>query len=112
AGIEDPLNIDADALETLMGLALSQGAFAADEARGAFTIAGGAARIANLIIEGGGGRLAGSLNLALARLGLDGNFVLTPRSYRDPDGLIEPETARTRARLGGTQRATAATAHP
>ena len=102
AGIEDPLNIDADALETLMGLALSQGVFAADEARGAFTIAGGAARIANLIIEGDGGRLAGSLNLALARLGLDGNFVLTPRNYRDPDGLIEPETARIVVRIGGT----------
>ncbi|ODT79306.1 MAG: hypothetical protein ABS76_20870 [Pelagibacterium sp. SCN 64-44] len=102
AGIEDPLNIEADALETLIGLSLGQGSFAAREARGAFTIAGGTARLANLIIEGNGGRLAGSLNLALARLGLDGGFVLTPRDYVDPNGLIEPDSARIILRLGGT----------
>ena len=102
AGLDDPLNMDADALETLIGLALSQGAFHADEARGAFTIAGGAARFANLIIEGMGGRLAGSLNLALSRLGLDGSFVMTPHNYVDPGGLIETDTARIIARIGGT----------
>ena len=102
SGIDDPLNMDADALETLIGLGLSQGSFAADEARGAFTIAGGAARIANLIVEGEGGRLAGSLNVVLARLGLEGAFVLTPRNYVDATGLIESETARIIARIGGT----------
>ncbi len=101
AGLDDPLNTDADALETLIGLALSQGKFTADEARGAFTIAGGAARFANLIIEGEGARLAGSLNVVLNRLALDGGFVLTPRNYVDPGGLIEPETARIIARISG-----------
>ena len=102
AGIDDPLNTAEDALETLVALGLAQGRFTADEARGAFTIAGGAARIANLIIEGDGGRLAGSLNVVLSRLGLDGVFVLTPRNYADPNGLVETETARILARIGGT----------
>ncbi|WIY51716.1 AsmA-like C-terminal region-containing protein [Devosia sp. YIM 151766] len=102
AGIEDPLNEEADALETLIGLALAQGFFTADGAQGAFSIAGGTARLANLIVDGAGGRLAGSLNLSLNRLGLDGSFVLTPRNYVDPNGLIEPDTARIVARIGGT----------
>lgn len=102
AGFEDVLNTEADALETLIGLALSQGDFTADEARGAFTIAGGTVRLANLIIEGVGGRLAGSLNLVLNTLGLDGTFVLTPLDYVDPGGLVEADTARIIARIAGT----------
>ena len=102
AGFEDVLETEADALETLIGLALSQGDFEAEEARGAFTIAGGTVRVANLIIEGVGGRLAGSLNLVLDTLGLDGNYVLTPRDYVDPDGLVEADTARIIARVTGT----------
>lgn len=109
AGIEDALDTEADALETLMGLAISQGPFVADEARGAFTIAGGTARIANLIIEGAGGRLAGSLNIALARLGLDGGFVLTPLGFEDDAGLIQPDSARILARIAGTLFAPAVT---
>ncbi|MFC3703263.1 AsmA family protein [Devosia honganensis] len=102
AGFGDVLDTEAEALETLIALALGRGEFAAPEARGAFTIAGGMARLANLIVEGEGGRLAGSLNLALDRLGLDGGFVLTPRGYADPDGLVEPDTARILTRIGGT----------
>ncbi len=102
AGLDDPLNTDDDALETLIALGLSQGSFTADEARGAFTIAAGTMRIANLIIDGDGGRLSGGVNLALNRLGLDGGFVLSPRNYVDAGGLIETETARIVARIGGT----------
>ncbi|ODT68735.1 MAG: hypothetical protein ABS75_19420 [Pelagibacterium sp. SCN 63-23] len=102
AGFEDVLNTEADALETLIGLALARGDFTAEEARGAFTIAGGTARLANLIVEGAGGRLAGSLNLVLDRLGLDGTFVLTPRDYVDPTGLVETDSARILARISGT----------
>ncbi|MCP8883622.1 AsmA family protein [Devosia sp. XJ19-1] len=102
ASIEDVLNTDADALETLIGLALSQGEFLASEAQGAFTIAGGTVRLANFIVEGVGGRLAGNLNVMLERLGLDGTFVLTPRDYVDPSGLVETDSARILTRLGGT----------
>ena len=102
AGFEDVLDTEADALETLIGLALSQGDFEAEEARGAFTIAGGTVRVANLIIEGIGGRLAGSLNLVLDTLGLEGNYVLTPRDFVDSNGLVETDTARIIARVTGT----------
>jgi hypothetical protein len=102
AGIDDVLNTEADALETLMGLALSQGAFAADEAQGAFSIAGGTVRLGNFIVEGIGGRLAGSLNVALESLGLDGRFVMTPLDFVDETGLVEADTARIIARVGGT----------
>jgi len=102
AGLDDVLDMEADTLETLIGLALGQGAFEAEEARGAFTIAGGTARLANLIVEGRGGRLAGSLDLALARLGLNGSFVMTPLGFADAGGLIEPDTARIVARIAGT----------
>ncbi|MHA6297671.1 AsmA family protein [Devosia sp. CAU 1758] len=102
ATIEDVLNTEADTLETLIGLGLSQGEFVADEARGAFTIAGGTVRLANFIVEGVGGRLAGSLNLMLERLGLNGSFVMTPRDFVDPNGLVETDSARIVVRVGGT----------
>jgi len=102
AAIDDVLNTEADALETLIGLALSQGPFTADEARCAFTIAGGTVRLANFFVEGVGGRLAGSLNLMLNSLGLTGGFVLTPRDFVDETGLVQADTARIIARIGGT----------
>jgi hypothetical protein len=102
AAIEDPLNTEAEALEVLVGLGLAQSDFAAEVAQGAFSIAGGTARLANLIVEGNGGQLAGSLNVALARLGLDGSFVLTPRDFTDSSGLVQPDTARILARIAGT----------
>ncbi|QQR40199.1 AsmA family protein [Devosia rhizoryzae] len=102
AAIDDALNTDAATLETMIGLGLSGSDFTADLAQGAFTIAGGTARLANLIIEGQGGRLAGSLNLVLARLGLDGSFVLTPRDDLDPAGLVQADTARIVTTIGGT----------
>ncbi|KKB09984.1 AsmA family protein [Devosia chinhatensis] len=102
AGIDDALTLEPDALETLIGIGLSSAGFAAEDARGAFTVAGGVLRIANVIIDGDGGRLAGSVGLALSSLGLDGSFVLTPRNFSDPSGLVEPETARIIARIAGT----------
>jgi uncharacterized protein involved in outer membrane biogenesis len=102
SGFEDVLNTEADALETLVSLALMQGAFTADEALGAFTIAGGTARLNNFFVEGDGARLSGNLNLILETLGLDGNFVMTPRDFVDPNGLVQNDTARILARVTGT----------
>ncbi|UYO00756.1 MAG: AsmA family protein [Devosia sp.] len=102
AGFGDLLDMDDTTLETLIGLALSQGAFEAEQAQGTFTIAQGIMRMANFIVEGDGGRLSGNLNLSLPTLGLDGSFVLTPFGFTDPTGLVEPDGARIIARLAGT----------
>lgn len=102
SGLDDMLNTEADALEVLLAQNLGQGAFEAESATGAFTIAGGTLRLANVLVEGSGARLAGGINLALASLGLNGSFVMTPFGYDDPSGLIEPDAARIIARLSGT----------
>lgn len=102
AALTDVLETDADALSTLIALALGQGEFTAPAASGAFSIAGGTARLTNFIVEGNGGRLAGDLNLALPTLGLDGSFVLTPLGFDDPNGLVLKDTARIVTRLAGT----------
>lgn len=102
AGFEDVLGMDADALEVLLAQSLAQGAFTAESATGAFSIAGGTLRLANVLVEGAGARLAGGLNLALSTLGLNGAFVMTPAGYDDPSGLVEPDAARIIARLSGT----------
>lgn len=102
AGLDDVLNIDAEALDILIDQSLGQGAFTAPKANAAFAIAGGTLRLANLIIEGSGARLAGGVDFALPTLGLNGSFVLTPSNYIDPSGLIENDAARIVARVSGT----------
>lgn len=102
SALDDVLNMDTDVLTILIDQALTQGDFAAPTATGAFRIAGGTLRLSNLLVDGGGARLAGGVNLAFPTLGLDGLFVLTPRGFADPSGLIEGENARVLARLTGT----------
>lgn len=101
SGLDDALNMDPDALASVIGVALQQGAFTADQATGAFTMAGGVARLANFIVEGQGGRLAGNINVQLATLGLEGGFALTPLGLDDANGLISNDTARISTKLSG-----------
>lgn len=102
AGLEDVLTMEPDAMGAIMALALGQGPFTAPTATGAFSIAGGVVRLANFIVDGTGARLAGDLNVALARLGLGGSFVMTPRDFTDDSGLVGPDTSRVITRLAGT----------
>lgn len=102
AGLEDVLDMDADTLSSIIGVSLGQGAFTAPETTGTFTIAGGVGRLSNLIIEGDGARLAGSVNLTAPTLGLDGSFALTPRGLTDETGLVSEDTARLINRITGT----------
>lgn len=102
ARLEGVLDMAGEDLGTVMGLALQQGDFTAPSATGAFTIAGGVARIANLIIEGEGGQLSGGFNLALSTLGLNGSLVLAPRDFTDPNGLVSSDISRIVLHLGGT----------
>lgn len=105
AGLDDVLAMEPDALSTIIGLALGQGEFAAPAATGAFTMAGGIARLANFIVEGQGARIAGDLNTTLRTLGLDGSFVLTPRGFTDAAGLVGEDTSRIITRVAGTAQA-------
>lgn len=109
AGLDDVLNTPPDDLRVLMMTALGQGSFTAPTATGAFTIAGGVLRLANLIVEGEGAGLAGSLNLTLASLGLNGSFVMTPLGVEDETGLVGPDTSRVITRIAGTLLAPAVT---
>ena len=102
AGLGDVLNMEGDALRTIIAQSLEQGSFTAPTAAGAFTIAGGVLRLNNVIIDGAVARLAGDLTLGLADLGLGGDFALTPTTLADPDGLIGTDTARIFNRIGGT----------
>lgn len=101
-GLDDALNTDASTLEALIGVALGKGDFTAEQAQGAFSVAGGVARLNNLIVEGPVARLTGSLSLALDNLGLAGSFVMTPRETGDANALVQPDTARIITRLAGT----------
>ena len=102
AKLDDVLNMDADTLDTLLSLALGQGAFTVPSASGAFTIAGGVVRLASVILESPGARLVGDINLTLAPLALNGGFAMTPVGLEDPNGLVGSDTARIQTRLGGT----------
>ncbi|MBU1306997.1 MAG: AsmA family protein [Alphaproteobacteria bacterium] len=102
AGLEDVLNTDADTLRTVIAVALGQGPFTAPSAAGAFTIAGGVARLNNLIVDGPGARLAGDVSLDLPTLGLNGAFALTPLGFADAKGLVGPDISRIATQIGGT----------
>ncbi|WEJ34725.1 AsmA-like C-terminal region-containing protein [Devosia sp. SD17-2] len=101
SGLENVLQTEAEVLEILIAQALERSSFVAESAQGAFTIAGGIVRLANLMMAGEGARLDGGLNLALATLGLNGSFVMTPARYEDASGLVEPDTARIILRVTG-----------
>ena len=102
AGFDSVLTMEPDAMATVLGMALRQGDFTTRGATGAFTIAGGVVRLANLIIDGVGARLAGDVSLALADLGLGGSFVMTPRDFVDERGMVGADSGRIVTRLGGT----------
>jgi uncharacterized protein involved in outer membrane biogenesis len=102
AGLDNVLEMDADALGAIMGLALGRGEFMAPEVNGAFTIAGGVGRLANLILEGDNARLAGEADLRLDTLGLSGSFALTPIGFTDPGGLVGDDNSQINTRLSGT----------
>jgi hypothetical protein len=101
-GIEDVLDTPRDQLESVMSAALAEGEFEAPLAPGAFSIAGGTVRVGNMFIDGEAATLSGSLQVALSDIGLSGSFVMIPKAFADPRGLVELDNARILTRLGGT----------
>ena len=102
AGLDNILELEPDALTTLVAQALDQGAFTSPTLSGAFTIAGGTVRTQNLSAESGGAQLFGGTSLRLADLGLDGSFALTPTETVDQAGLISPTTSQVTTLLKGS----------
>jgi flagellar biosynthesis GTPase FlhF len=102
SALDNILEMEPDALEAIIALSLDQGAFNAAEASGAFTIAGGVARLANLSFQGEDARLAGGIDVTLDTLALDGAFTLTPLGFDDPGGIVSADTARIVSRISGT----------
>jgi uncharacterized protein involved in outer membrane biogenesis len=102
AGLGNIVDMEADALQSLVAMSLDRGPFAVESLDGAFTIAGGIARTQNLSAESGGARLFGGTALHLADLGLDGTFSLTPTGPVDDAGLITPATSQVTANLSGS----------
>ncbi|MET3924776.1 AsmA family protein [Devosia sp. 2618] len=102
AGLDDVLNTAAQDLSSIMSVALGQGAFTAPTTAGAFTIAGGVLRLANVMIDGNGAALSGGLNIALSTLGLNGSFVMAPKNVDDASGLIGGDNSRIIAGVTGT----------
>ncbi|WP_169195164.1 AsmA family protein [Devosia sp. MC1541] len=107
--VDDVLNTPPEVLETVMRAALEEGKFGAPVAPGAFTIAGGTVRVGNMFIDGEAATLSGSLQLALNDMGVSGSFVMMPKAFEDPRGLVELDNARILTRLGGTVSAPEAT---
>ena len=102
AGLDNVLGMDDTALTSVMGMALGQGSFSAPAVNGAFTIAGGVARLANLIIATDDARLVGDAEVRLDTLALGGGFALMPIGFSDPQGLVVDDTARIGTRFSGT----------
>jgi hypothetical protein len=101
-GVDDVLNTPPEVLDSVMSDALAQGKFDAPLAPGAFSIAGGTLRVGNMFIDGAAATLSGSLQVALSDMGLSGSFVMVPKAFEDPRGLIELDNARILTRLGGS----------
>ena len=102
AGLDNILELEPDALTSIVALALDRGPFAAPSLSGAFTIAGGTVRSQNLSVQSGNAQLFGGTSLRLADLGLDGSFSLTPTETVDAAGLISPTTSQVTAVLSGS----------
>ncbi|HEY4199736.1 MAG TPA: AsmA family protein [Devosiaceae bacterium] len=102
AGLNNILDLEPDALSSIVAMGLDQGAFAVPDLSGAITIAGGKVQTQNLTAESGGARLFGGAGLRLSDLGLDGSFALTPTGQVDDKGLITPTTSQVTAVLSGT----------
>jgi hypothetical protein len=102
SGLTDVLNLEPEAIEAVIAAAMAQGSFTADEVTGAFTLAGGVVRLSNMIVTGNDGQLAGDLNLALPRLGIDGSFVMTPADGGTSANIVSAENARITAGISGT----------
>lgn len=94
--------MDADSLAVLVGIALEQGDFLAENMSGLFQIAGGTVRAENLFAHNAEARISANLRVDLSDLELSGNWRLIPSNWDDSAGLVDQNSAQITASLGGT----------
>ncbi len=99
--------MDADALTVLVGIALEQGDFWAENVSGLFQIAGGTLRAENLFAHNDEARLSANVRVDLSDLELSGSWSLTPSQWDDSVGLLDQNSAQITASLSGTLQAPA-----
>lgn len=101
AEVDNLVEIEPEALETLVATALDSGPFAADEAGGLISLVGGSARISNIAVEGDGARLVGGGRLSVETAALDANWTLALTRALAGNGLITETTGRIGVGVGG-----------
>ncbi len=94
--------LDAEALRKIVAAALNEGSFEIPALGGAFRLAGGKVQADNMAVQGEEALLLGGLGLDLRDLSISGTWTMTPTRLDDPEGLIDENTARISAALGGT----------
>jgi hypothetical protein len=100
--LDSLIELDPEELSQLIVERLDDGAFAAKEVGGGFTIAGGVFRSPNLAIEGQEARLFGSTTLRLTDLQLGGGYVMSPSGNSAVGGLLGQANAQIVANIDGT----------
>ena len=102
AGLDNILDLDAEALTSIVAVALDQGQLQQPDLQGAFTVVGGLVRSQNLAITTESARLFGGLTLRLEDMSLGGSFALTPVGEAAQGDLINASTAQVTAELSGS----------
>lgn len=95
------LELDSAQLVEIVGDALAEGDFLADEMSGVFSVAGGKMRSTNLATKNSDANLLGDLSVDMKDLTLSGTWALQPTGEVGDTGLINDTTARIAAVVGG-----------
>ncbi|MCF6301857.1 MAG: hypothetical protein L3J13_01405, partial [Devosiaceae bacterium] len=99
--LSDIAEYDEESLTTLVGVALEQGGFEADEISGVFQLAGGKVRADNIVATSKNARMLADVRIDLADLSLGGGWTLSPTKLDDATGHVDEKSAQIAANLFG-----------
>ncbi|QJR18237.1 AsmA family protein [Pelagibacterium halotolerans] len=102
ANVDNLIEIEPEALEILVATALQSGPFESQDAGGLVRLIGGAARIANIAINGGDARLVGGGSLDVETAALEADWTLALTRVLAGNGLITETTGRIGVGIEGT----------
>lgn len=101
SGLDNILEMQPEQLTAQIEDRLDDAPFLSRQMTAGFTIAGGVLRSPNVPIEGEGGELFGSGSIRLDDLGVAGDYTLAATTVA-PAALVDTNSARVTAHLGGT----------